>query len=250
MTDGSGEPTPATPSQRVLHAATELAAILLEEESLDSILDKIAALAKRSITGADEVSVTVVGDRATSVAFTGKLAIEADERQYELGEGPCLDASRTNRTMQIEDFGSEERWPAYVPRAAAVGAGSSISVPLPIRDADAALNVYATRPRAFDDDVVAEALTFATFAAAAVTNAEAYRKTAELAEQLDQAMANRAVIEQAKGIIMAEQGCSPDEAFEALRGASQRSNRKLRDIARALVEKQSAPGDGDDRPAG
>jgi hypothetical protein len=54
-------------------------------------------------------------------------------------------------------------------------------------------------------------------------------------EGLRRAMEHRAVIEQAKGIIMASTGRTPDEAFELLRQQSQHSNMKLRDIAADIV---------------
>jgi len=63
----------------------------------------------------------------------------------------------------------------------------------------------------------------------------------DLAQQLREAMQSRAVIEQAKGIVMAQQRCTVDEAFERLTKVSQNSNRKLRDVARALVEEASKP---------
>ena len=98
-----------------------------------------------------------------------------------------------------------------------------------------ALNIYGRRPAAFDDDAVMLAQTFAGYAAVALANAYAYHNTADLARHLQAAMDSRAVIEQAKGIIMAEQRCGPDEAFAFLTAVSQNTNRKVRDVAAALV---------------
>ena len=69
-----------------------------------------------------------------------------------------------------------------------------------------------------------------------------YESTRELAHNLDLAMRTRAVIEQAKGILMCQRRCDATEAFNLLAGASQRSNRKLRDIAQAIVDGISAQG--------
>lgn len=63
-----------------------------------------------------------------------------------------------------------------------------------------------------------------------------YESTRSLAEQLQAAMDSRAVIEQAKGVLMGQQHCTPDKAFDRLVALSQQSNRKLRDVARALVD--------------
>lgn len=61
-------------------------------------------------------------------------------------------------------------------------------------------------------------------------------------DQLRDALASRPVIDQAKGVLVAQTGCTPEEAFERLRQASQRENRKLRDVARRVVESaQSTP---------
>jgi AmiR/NasT family two-component response regulator len=76
---------------------------------------------------------------------------------------------------------------------------------------------------------------FAAYAAVALANAYVYHSTADLARHLRTAMDSRAVIEQAKGIIMAERRCTADEAFEFLTGVSQETNRKVRDVAAALV---------------
>jgi len=71
----------------------------------------------------------------------------------------------------------------------------------------------------------------------ALANARVYWRTQRLADQLEQALLTRGMIEQAKGIIIAEQGGSADEAFQLLVTASQRSHMKLHDVATGLVER-------------
>ena len=131
-----------------------LATIVLAEETLDSVLSKVVELAKQVITPADEVSLTLVRrGRAETAAYTGVLAMQADERQYGLDNGPCLDAGRGGEIFYIRDMRTEDRWPAYAPQAANIGVLSSLSVPLPIQeDLIGALNVYSRRPEAFDED--------------------------------------------------------------------------------------------------
>ena len=217
----------------------ELARIVLAEETLDSVLSKVVELAKRVITAADEVSLTLVRrGRAETAAYTGVLAMQADERQYGLDSGPCLDAGRGGEIFYICDMRTEDRWPAYAPQAATIGVLSSLSVPLPIQeDLIGALNVYSVRPEAFDDGDRRAGQAFAAYAAVAVANADSFASTAEMADNLRTAMASRATIEQAKGILMARGGITPDEAFEMLVRASQRENRKLRDVAVDLVDR-------------
>jgi AmiR/NasT family two-component response regulator len=106
-----------------------------------------------------------------------------------------------------------------------------------------ALNIYGQEPAAFDDDTVLLAQTFAGYAAVALANAHLYHSTASLAQHMQAAMESRAVIEQAKGIIIGERRCTADEAFAVLTKVSQDSNRKVRDVAAALVARtQGIPG--------
>lgn len=219
-------------------AIAELGRIDLAENDIGQVLGRIAELAKRAIPGAAEVSVTLVSDRSNSTAaFTGELAMHLDESQYGHGRGPCLTAAESVETLLVADTANERRWPDFAADAQSRGVGSSLSVGLPVQKAvTGALNIYALEPRAFDDDAVQLAQTFAGYAAVAMANAHLYSTTAALAEQMQQAMATRAVIEQAKGVLVAQQGCTPDEAFELLVRTSQAGNRKLRDVASALVD--------------
>ena len=221
------------------HVLAKLATIVLAEETLDSVLSKLVELAKQVITAADEVSLTLVRrGRAETAAYTGILAMHADERQYGLDSGPCLDAGRGGEIFYIRDMPTEDRWPAYAPLAASIGVMSSLSVPLPIQeDLIGALNVYSRRPEAFGEDDIRAGQAFAAYAAVAVANADSFASTAEMAENLRTAMVSRATIEQAKGILMAQGGIGPQEAFEILVRASQREKRKLRTVATELVER-------------
>jgi GAF domain-containing protein len=113
---------------------------------------------------------------------------------------------------------------------------SSLSVALPLQEAVlGALNIYATQPAIFDRDAVELARTFAGYAAVAIANARLYQATATLAEDMRRAMETRAVIEQAKGILVAQRHCTPEQAFELLTRLSQATHRKLRDCAVDLV---------------
>jgi GAF domain-containing protein len=224
-------------------ALAELGRIRLSEVPLDDVLLRVATLARDTVDGADEASVTLVAPRsASSVACTGTLAKSLDEWQYANEGGPCLEAAASTATISMPDAAREQRWPGYTRRAAEAGLGSALSVGLPVQEAvTGALNLYSRRADAFDDHAVTVAQRFAEYAAVALANAQSYESTATLARQLREAMTHRATIEQAKGIIMAEQRCSPDEAFTRLSNLSQHANRKLRDVAAALVEQASRP---------
>ena len=120
--------------------------------------------------------------------------------------------------------------------------GSSLSIPLPVQETvTGALNIYSRTPHAFDEQTLEMATAFAGYAAVAVANAQLYETAAALASQMQQAMESRAVIEQAKGLIMGQRRCTPEEAFQLLTQASSRSNRKLRDVAADLIASTQRP---------
>jgi GAF domain-containing protein len=218
------------------HAFAELGRINFRETDLAAALAKVADLAKGTISGADEVSITLVGaGGAHTAAYTGERAVTVDEWQYQQGHGPCLAAAAANITVTVPDMAGESRWPDWADRAIDAGIHSCMSIGLPLRECvSGAVNVYATKPHAFDDDAVLLAETFGGYAAVAMANAHLYN-SATLADQAHAAMDSRAVIEQAKGIIMAERRCTADEAFAILAKVSEYSGRDLGDVAAVLV---------------
>jgi GAF domain-containing protein len=219
-------------------AFAELGRIVLGQQSLEDILGVVVNLAQRVMPMPVEASITLMaGDDATTAAFTGDLAMSMDERQYDDAAGPCLAAATGNQVVSVPDVSEESRWPGYAKAAEAAGVGSSLSIPLPVqRQVTGALNFYAFEADAFDADSGALAASFASYAAVAVANAHLYESTSRLADQMVQAMESRAVIEQAKGILMRDRGCTSAEAFDALVELSQQSHRKLREIAQLLVD--------------
>ena len=111
-------------------------------------------------------------------------------------------------------------------------------MPLPV-DASfiGAFNSYSLEPHTFNSAAVHVAQELAAYAAIVLHNAGLYFSAAARADQMAQAMKSRAVIEEAKGVLMAARRCDADEAFNILVRLSQQSHRKLRDIAQALVDR-------------
>ena len=228
---------PMEPQQAFLRLARlDLAALPLGE-----VLAEIAALARVTVPGADQVSVTLVdGDQARSVAFTGPLAIQLDERQYASGFGPCLDASVSGGTIVIPDTAADDRYPEFCAVAARAGVGSSLSVGMPVpQRVVGGLNLYAATAGAFDDAAIELARAFADYGAVVLVNAALIASRTDLATQLERAMVSRATIEQAKGILMGRLAVDADAAFGELVRRSQRANRKLRDVAADIVAEVS-----------
>jgi transcriptional regulator with GAF, ATPase, and Fis domain len=221
-------------------AFDELSKLVLGEQSLTAVLQRVAALAKTVVPDAREVSVTLMKDNQEpqTVVFTGSLAERLDERQYEAGFGPCMDAAVTGTTIQVSNLDPDSPYPEFSRVAVKSGVSHSLSVGLPVpQRIVGALNLYAAGDRAFDQQAVELAETFAQYAAVAIANAALYSSTASLAAQMKTAMQSPSVIEQAKGIIMARNRCSADEAFTILVTMSQRRNQKLRILAQEIVDR-------------
>jgi GAF domain-containing protein len=221
------------------HAAIEeLSKILLGEQPLADIFEKVTRLAQAVVPGADQASITLVeNDKAHTPAFTGEVALKLDERQYETGYGPCLDAAASGRTITILDTSNEPTYPGFGEQAHNLGVRRVMSVAMPVPQRTlGAINMYGMGDTPFDEAGTEAARGFASHAAVALANAALYENTAKFAEQMQQALTSRAVIDQAKGILMRDNRVSADEAFAMLTQASNRSNRKLREIAQSIVE--------------
>ncbi|MBM2615848.1 GAF and ANTAR domain-containing protein [Actinoplanes sp. LDG1-06] len=210
-------------------AFAPLGLLRFSETTFDAFLDRVAVLACQAVPGTEAVSITLVGESGAHIAAAvGDIARRLDEHQ----RGPGLEAAASLSTVSVPDTGADSRWGHW----AAAGVGSMLSVGLPVSAATTgALTLYGGPPHAFDGDSTVRAEAFAGYAAVAVANAHMFYGATLLASQMQAAMHSRAVIEQAKGVIMAQRRCGPDEAFARLTKASQASNRKVRDVAAALI---------------
>jgi GAF domain-containing protein len=222
-----------------LETLEELTRLLLEEASLDELLAQVLELTARALRSAVAVSVTVVeddGSYATAARSDGAAAA-VDALQYELLEGPCIDALEQQEERYVTDLATDQRWPAVAERTTEAGLRCVFAVPLTVDgSAIGALNIFGASPGGVTPDDRDLARRIAAPAATTLANARAYRRVSRLAGQLQEALESRAVIERAKGVLMAREGCDAEAAFARLRKVSQDHNRKLRDVARAVVE--------------
>lgn len=173
--------------------------------------------------------VQVEGTRITPHAPSDEIARQSDQAQDELQEGPCLDALREHQVVIVNDLGQESRWPRFAARVAQLGIGSMVSFRLFVREETiGALNLYGSPGAQFDEDARLIGEVFATHAALAWSEAREHR-------QLNQALATRDAIGQAKGMLMREHNITGQRAFDMLVQVSQESNRKVSDLADWLV---------------
>jgi len=206
--------------------------------TFEDTLHRVCDLTVRAIPGADLAGITmIVEGRQNTAVFTDELAPEIDEAQYDTGEGPCVEAFQTGEIRQISSTLEPGQWPAFRRSAARHGINSTLSLPLTVNKTGiGAMNLYSRHERAFGDTDCSVGMLFASQAAIVLANAQAYWDSRALSIRLADAMEFRSVIEQAKGMLMAAQGCDEEEAFNLLVRASQRENIKLRDIARRIVD--------------
>lgn len=214
-----------------------MAGFLLTEDTLDVVLERVVSLAKSTVPAVCAASVTLQEDgRRRTSNFTDDVALRLDSVQYGGDEGPCLHAIESNKVVSVVLSEQRHRWPAFVDSALESGIESVLSTPLSLSGgAIGALNLYSDHKSGFDDRQHDLAGQFAEQAAVVLANTLAYNSATRLNDELRQAVETREIIGQAKGIIMAQRKCTSDEAFDVLRRASQRTNRKLRDIATDLV---------------
>lgn len=244
-------PSGETSSARVGAGLAELLSVLLSIDSVGGLLDQLAQLSVQVVTPASACGITLRRERQPmTVASSNALAGNVDEVQYEEHSGPCLEALQTGQMVLVESLETDTRWPTYAVRALDHGIRSSMSIPLVVdAETTGALNLYATTPAAFGPREHELAGFFAEQATAALSLVIRHARQTELSAQLRAALSSRAVIDQAIGIVMAQQRRGPDEAFAILRTASQHRNVALRDIAGGVVASAQQPTPRPGRPS-
>ena len=216
-------------------ASAELSGLMRRYNDPGAVLSGMVGIVQRRITAADDVSVTMLREgRPATVAAAGRLAADLDETQYRLGHGPCLEAGHGDQLLLVQDWAVETRWPDYGEQARRLGLGSSMSLPLPV-DASVvgALNLYARRPGAFGDESVDAGIALA----AQVTRwlAFAERRGASRAVDLQEALHARSLVDRAKGVLMAQRGCTVQEAFTLLQDRARLEDAPIVEVAAAVV---------------
>ncbi|MGK7222567.1 GAF and ANTAR domain-containing protein [Kocuria flava] len=220
--------------------AVPLHEALAGSEDLREFLEEFARImAARLSAGGAEVwcAITLlrdgtVGTVAASTARAGVL----DELQYDHDDGPCLTAAREQELVHVPDLAADERWGDYASAALAHGVHGAAAAPFDLPEPDrAALNVYAGAPHALDDDALAAVAREVSSASTALRLALRLARHRETEADLRTALSSRTTIDLAVGILMGQQRCSQDEAFELLAAAAGARGAKLREIAAELV---------------
>src|SRR4051794_18091574 len=218
-------------------AVAAIGAEFYRPDDVAAALSRMVAAAADGIDGCDGASVSLaLRSRVVTPAASAPLAANGDELQYETGQGPCLAAIADGVDVESPDLASDERWPEVAPRAAATGVASMLSCPLApgARRVPGSLNFSSRRPGAFSGPTADLARVLAAHVGIVLA-------ASQDRAGLEDALASRDVIGQAKGVLMAREHLTDEAAFERLRAASQRLNRKLRDVAADVAETGEMP---------
>lgn len=222
----------------LVDALTSLHSLLLGGPGLEELLEKLAVVAAKIVEPPASCGITTRYDgQPRTIVSSDARAAFADELQYSLGEGPCLEALQQGVMVDVVDYSRERRWPKYGDLAREAGVKASIAFPLIVDGLSiGAMNLYGyDRPDTFSTPDRERAAAYAEQAATTLAFAARAVRQSQLSEQLEHALASRSVIDQALGLLMGQQHCDARAAFELLRRHSQSNNRKLRDVARDLI---------------
>jgi GAF domain-containing protein len=214
----------------------ELARLLIDDDDSASPLEQLTELAVELVPGSTAAGIVAAGSTSWTFAASEPAVSELHQLQFDSGDGPLAEALRHGEPRRVDDTTDEPRWPAFCQAAARAGLRSCLVLPLRTDpQPGGAIALYGRDCQSFcgaDHDI---ALLLAAQGGVAVHNAGMYRSCREMVANLHTALASRAVIEQAKGILVAEYGYPPEVAFKHLSRLSQHTNRKVRDIAADLV---------------
>lgn len=215
----------------------DLTGFLISEASLEELLQQVVTLARRSVPGADSVTVSLNKEKGYETpTATDDLGLELDLVQYKLDEGPCVHALKTHEVVcfQVDEH---DPFPRFAEEAESRFVTAVLCTPLHAGEKGiGALNMYSGSVAVFPEEQVETARLFAQQASVILANGLAYKSSVTLNMRLQEALLSRDIIGQAKGLIMARENCNGDEAFGRLRVLSQRENRKLRTVAEEMVQ--------------
>lgn len=218
--------------------AVERLTVALEHDAdLLVILQRVCRQVVHAIPGTGMASVTLLReDRPYTATSTSDGAALIDQAQYDTGEGPCLEAARTGKVQRVEVGEAAQRWPEFAAVAGDAAVAGSLSTPLFIDGTyQGSLNLYRTERDGFSSLDAALVELYTTAAESALRGARRYRVAQDTIAQLRAALTSRAVIDQAKGILMALHGITAEDAFGMLITQSQHRNVKLREVAGEFV---------------
>jgi hypothetical protein len=189
------------------------------------------------VDGSYSLSVLLYGSFFTA-ATSDREAWEADQVEYDTEAGPCVESLRNGVQTEVTDLAVDDRWPAWAAVSMMLGFKSAAGIPAEITPGHRiALNLYAPTAGAFSGEPMRRGELFLQELARTLPTALRLYEQSRLAADLQEALASRSTIDQALGVLMAQNRCTRDAAFAILRRASQHRNLKLREVAATVIER-------------
>jgi GAF domain-containing protein len=228
----------------LLDAVAELADALVSDYEIVDFLYLLCSHAMRLLDlAAAGVLLTDPGGELRLVAASTERMRMLELFEMQNREGPCLDAYEVGEQIVVPDLGAMvDRWPRFVPRALEDGLHAVYAVPLRLRaERIGAMNLFRTQIGQQDEADVAVAQVLADVASISILQERRLTAAETRAEQLQDALDSRIVIEQAKGMLAERHGVTPQRAFEALRRIARDNNLHLREVAKRAVEEGGIP---------
>jgi hypothetical protein len=230
------------------HEAAELLSLTSGGEARS--LNRLAELAAWQVPACAGAHAVVWRDgELVSDAATHPDLAELAELQLTTGRGPIAAAAETGIPVSCPDTLEEDRWPEYAEAALRCGVRCSIHLVRELPHGTLVLSLFGMHPGALDVESNPVADVLAAFGGAMLANATAYHQARRTASQLQDAVATRSVVDQAKGILMHALGCDADDALRRLRRESQRRHVKVTEVASEVVATYGGEGAGGVRPA-
>jgi len=229
---------PTVSRERLAEVFVEVADTLVDDFDLVDFLRTV------TLRAAELVNVAAVGLLLTDGHGQLQFMAASDERtrllelfQLQHHEGPCLDAFLTGKAVVNADLSrATPRWPAFAPHAAREGFRSVHAIPLRLRSrVIGALNLFGNDVGGLDPDDVRIVQALADVATIGLLQEQTIHRAEVLTEQLQGALNSRVVIEQAKGALARTHGVDVDAAFTLLRSYARNHNRKLVEVAQAVL---------------
>jgi hypothetical protein len=214
--------------------------LVLSSPDVEDFLNELAQVSARNLSEpGDEImcAITLLRQRkAATVASSSPEAKAIAQLEYEFSETPSLTASTMQETINVPDAQHDGRWPEYSTAVLAQGVRSVLALPFQLEGGTkAALLLYSPRPHRFESRIVEFAEDFVGQTSLALRLAVRFAHYSETAANLRATLESRTVIDMAVGIIMAQNRCSQQDAFEILKTASSTRNSKLHDVAAIVV---------------
>ncbi|MBM7775628.1 hypothetical protein JOD54_005832 [Actinokineospora baliensis] len=211
--------------------AQELAEMtrLVAGDDITSALDRFTARATATVPGCARATLTVRTHRG-DFETVGTHPVDL------LQPGPVVETLTHHEPRRLDDAAVDQRWPTFSSQLLLADWRGCLSLPVPTAErGQAALSLFSQDANAFDDLSYDLVMLLTLNAGVVFDNVSLYEDSTRLVEQLRTALTTRTAIGQAQGLLMHHFGYGPEAAFDALTGASQETNRKLRDVAEALV---------------